>query len=96
MKREKKQKPYNPFVTRTIRTFKVGCVRGYIKAVKPNPFNKYGVDLRKHDPNFDAALVYYYEVGANDGSYRKCTTKADAEERFNQLYHFECRQTEIR
>lgn len=90
-----KKKEYNPFTTRTIRCATVENVKCYLKAIKPNPINKFGFDLRKHDPDFDSALVYYYEVMANDGSYRKCTTKEDAELRFSQLVEFEKRQSVI-
>lgn len=107
-----KKKEYNPFVARTIKRETVGKVKCYMKAVKPNPkcafgvkkiegmyYNKegrnvtpasYGAEIYEHDK------VYFYEVGANDGSYRKCTTREDAERRFSQLVEFEKRQTEIK
>lgn len=91
-----KKKTYNPFKTLTMKRRTVGNVKCYLKAIKPNPINKFGIDLRLHDPEFDAGHVYYYEVCANDGSYRKCVTEEDAERRFAQLVEFEKRQTEIR
>ena len=96
MKREKKQKPYNPFTTRTIKRATVGRVKCYLRAVKPNPFDKYGNDQREMSwLHFDTSLVYYYEVGANDGSYRKETDKDKALTAFENLVKFEQRQTQI-
>lgn len=92
----KKQNEYNQFVTRTVKRETVGKVKCYLKAVKPNPFDKYHRKRAEYDRDYDAAQVYYYEVGANDGSYRKCTTRQDADKRFSQLIEFEKRQTEIR
>ena len=105
-----KKKEYNPFSTRTLKRFKLGEVRGYLRAVKQNPKDAFGAkklqgaryDERgcvKCYPNgevYDPSTVYYYEVGASDGSYRKCTTIEEARQRFEQLYNFEQRQTEIR
>lgn len=90
-----KKKQYNPFVTRTIKRAAVGNVKIYLRAVKPNPINEHDIDLRKYPDLFDASVVYYYEVGANDGSYRKCSTKEDALKAFGLLVEFEKRQTEI-
>lgn len=45
---------------------------------------------------YSSETVYYYEVGATDGSYRKCATKEEALRRFEQLVDFQKRQTEIR
>lgn len=96
MKREKKQKPYNPFVARTVKRATVGRVKCYLRAVKPNPFNKYGDDQRKMSwLHFNTSLIYYYEIGANDGSYRKETDKDKALAAFENLVKFEKRQTEI-
>lgn len=91
-----KEKQYNPFVTRTIKRAAVGRIKIYLLAVKPNPVNEQGIDLRKYPGLFDASKIYYYEVGANDGSYRKCSTKEDALKAFGLLVEFEKRQTEIR
>lgn len=105
-----KKKEYNPFKTQTIKRFKIGKINGYLRAVKPNPKNAFGVNKLegvRYDQNgyvtsvpngeiYYKSTVYYYEVGANDGSYRKCTTIEDARQRFAQLYNFEQRQTEIR
>ena len=105
-----KKKEYNPFCTRTLKRFKVGKVSGYLRAVKPNPKDVFGVkklagarytqaghvSVQSNVERYDPETVYYYEVGANDGSYRKCTTIEDAWQRFAQLYNFEQRQTEIR
>lgn len=105
-----KKKEYNPFSTKTLKRFKLGEVRGYLRAVKQNPKDAFGnkklQDIR-YDQNgrvvfytngevYNPSTVYYYEVGANDGSYRKCTTIEEARQRFAQLYDFEQRQTEIR
>lgn len=105
-----KKKEYNPFSTKTLKRFKVGKVRGYLRAVKPNQKDAFGakkLEGARYDqgtgrvtsyPNgepYDKSTVYYYEVGANDGSYRKCTTIEEARQRFAQLYNFEQRQTEI-
>lgn len=91
-----RKKQYNPFVARTIKRAEVGKVKIYLREVKPNPVNKYGFDLRKYPIPFDESKIYYYEVGANDGSYRKCSTKEDALKMFGMLIEFEKRQTEIR
>lgn len=91
-----KKKQYNPFVTCTIKRATVGRVKIYLRAVKPNPVNEYGIDLRKYPNTFDASEIYYYEVGANDGSYRKCSTKEEALKAFGLFVEFEKRQTEIR
>lgn len=105
-----KKKEYNPFYTRTLKRFKVGKVSGYLRAIKPNPKDVFGVEklagarytqdghvsVRSDVERYDPKTVYYYEVGANDGSYRKCTTIEEARQRFAQLYNFEQRQTEIK
>lgn len=105
-----KKKEYNPFYTRTLRRFKVGRVSGYLRAIKPNPKDVFGVkklagarytqdghvSVRSDVERYDPETVYYYEVGANDGSYRKCTTIEEALQRFAQLFNFEQRQTEIK
>lgn len=106
-----KKKEYNPFATRTIKRETVGRVKCWLKAVKPNPKDAFGANKlegARYDqksgcvtfyPNgeeYRKSVVYYYEVGANDGSYHKCTTREDAERRFAQLVEFEKRQTEIR
>lgn len=108
----KKQKEYNPFVTRTVKRETVGKVKCYLKAVKPNPkdvfgdvkingqrYNNKGFCVTHSNPSaeqYDPTKIYFYEVGANDGSYRKCATREDADKRFAQLVEFEKRQTEIR
>ena len=105
-----KKKEYNPFCTRILKRFKVGRVSGYLRAVKPNPKDIFGVkklagsryaqdghvSFRSDVEIYDPETVYYYEVGANDGSYRKCTTIGEARQRFAQLFNFEQRQTEIK
>lgn len=105
-----KKKEYNPFSTKTLKRFKLGKVRGYLRAVKPNPKDAFGakklqgaryyqngrVTFYPNGEAYDQSTVYYYEVGASDGSYRKCTTIEEARQRFAQLYNFEARQTEIR
>ena len=91
-----KKKQYAPFVTCTIKRASVGRVKIYLRAVKPNPVNEHGIDLRRYSDLFDASKIYYYEVGANDGSYRKCSTKEDALKAYGLLVEFEKRQTEIR
>lgn len=110
MKREKKQKPYNPFTTRTVKRATVGRVKIYLRAVKPNPFDKcgrkrvgedvYGTkkfdwDTMTFDAEYDPKTIYYYEIGANDGSFRKETDKDKVILAFENLVKFEQRQTEI-
>ena len=111
MKREKKQKPYNPFTTRTIKRAKAGHVKYYLRAVKPNPrdvfratkaagfwYNKEGRNVTPSHPlaeRYDSTKIYYYEIGANDGSYRKETDKDKALAAFENLVKFEQRQTQI-
>lgn len=105
-----KKKEYNPFSTKTLKRFKIGKISGYLRAVKPNPKDAFGgnklegsryyqksgrVAFYPNGEMYDKSTVYFYEVGANDGSYRKCTTREDAERRFAQLVEFEKRQTEI-
>ena len=108
----KKKKEYNPLVTRTVKRETVGKVKCYLKAVKPNPKGAFGqakVERMWYTQNgrsctpanygseeFKPDKVYYYEVGANDGSYRKCVTREDADKRFVQLVEFKKRQTEIK
>lgn len=110
MKREKKQKPYNPFTTRTVKRATVGRVKCYLRAVKPNQKDIFGVkklagtrytqgghvSLRSDVERYSPETIYYYEVGANDGSYRKCVTRAQAEQAFANLVNFETKQTEIK
>lgn len=107
-----KKKEYNPFETRTVKRFTVGKVKGYLKAVKPNSKDVFGskkacgmyYNNKGHvctasstmSEMYDSEKVYFYEVGANDGSYRKCRSLMEAERRFAQLHEFEKRQTEIR
>lgn len=107
-----KKREYNPFSAKTLKRFKIGKISGYMRAVIPNPKNVFGVekksglyysqDGRNVTPavygaeRYEADKIYFYEVGANDGSYRKCTTREDAETRFAQLIEFEKRQTQIR
>ena len=105
---EKKQE-YNPFATKAIKRETVGEIKCYLRAVKPNPKDAFGANKlegARYNPKSGLAniygdiyyksTVYYYEVGANDGSYRKCTTREDAERVFAQLVEFEKRQTEIK
>ena len=107
-----KERPYNPFRTVAIKTAKVGTVKCYCKAVNPNLNDVFGVKKAEglyynnngHNctPSYHGAerysreTVYYYEVGATDGSYRKCVTKEEALKRFEQLVDFEKRQTQIK
>lgn len=108
----KKQKKYNPLRARTLRMFKVGKIRGYIKKVVPNPRDIFGREKvdgiyyaqTGHEcaaayygaERFDPTKIYFYEVGANDGSYRKCVTREEADKCFAQLYNFEQRQMQIK
>ena len=108
----KKQKKYNPFVSQTVERKTVGKVKCYLKVVKPNTRDVFGTtkaagfwydaegrNVASSYPQaeqYDPTKIYFYEVGANDGSYRKCTSKEDALMRFAQLVEFEKRQTEIR
>lgn len=107
-----KKRPYNPFRTVVIKRAKVGKVKCFCKAVKPNPKGAYGVKKAEglyYDDKgltctasyygaekFSHETVYYYEVGATDGSYRKCSTAEEALKWFEQLVEFEKRQTEIK
>lgn len=111
MKREKKQKPYNPFTTRTIKRATVGRVKCYLRAVKPNPKDAYEKEKEigmcysnkghaSTPPSYsgeiyDPAKIYFYEIGANDGSYRKETDRTKALAAFENLVKFEQRQTQI-
>ena len=110
MKREKKQKPYNPFTNRTIKRANVGRVKCYLRAVKPNPKDAYGskkmsgmcyndkghVSIPLYGGEiYDPAKIYFYEIGANDGSYRKEIDKDKAIAAFENLVKFEQRQTQI-
>lgn len=105
-----KKKEYNPFATRAIKRETVGVVKCYLRAVKPNPKDAFGGNKLEGSryiqesgrvafyPNGEVyykSTIYFYEVGANDGSYRKCTTREDAEKRFAQLVEFEKRQMQI-
>lgn len=107
-----KKKEYNPFTTRAIKRETVGEIKCYLRAVKPNPKDVFGVKKEngmyystngyKVSPSvygaerYEFDKIYFYEVGANDGSYRKCTTRDDAEKRFAQLVEFEKRQMQIK
>lgn len=105
-----KQKEYNPFHTRTIKRESVGLVKCYVRAVKENPKDIFGekklqgglyefetgrMMFYPHGRAYNPEKIFFYEVGANDGSYRKCVTKEEALQRFAQLVEFEKRQTEI-
>lgn len=91
-----KKKEWNPFKTRTIKRAAVGRVKCFIKSVGPNPHDSFGRNREEWEKDFDRTRIYYYEVGANDGSYRKIMTREEAETRFAQLVNFEKKQTEIR
>ena len=107
-----KKKEYNPFVTRTIKKQSVGEIRCFIKAVKPNPKDVFGTkkadgfwyDMKGRNvarsypqaEQYDPTKIYFYEVGANDGSYRKCVKEEDALILFGMLIEFEKRQTQIK
>lgn len=109
--KNEKKKVYNPFATRAIKRETVGKVKCYLRAVKPNPKDVFGVTKEeglyysqngyKVSPvvygaeRYESGRIYFYEVGANDGSFRKCTTREDAETRFAQLVEFEKRQMQI-
>lgn len=99
-----KNKQYNPFTSRMIKRATVGRVKCYLRAVKQNPkdvhgdkkisgmvYNEKGYVLPRFYSGeiYDPSLVYYYEIGANDGSYRKETDKDKALTAFNQLLEFE-------
>ena len=105
-----KTKNYKFFKEKTLRKEKVGQVRCYLKAMRQNPLDEYGrkrVGLERHnaedfdpyseviDVQYDITHVYWYEVCANDGSYRKCTTFEEALTAFAQLVEFEKRQTSL-
>ena len=60
--------------------------------IAPVPDKRLDVLAEMYNPE----TVYYYEVAANDGSYRKLSRKDDALVRFEQLVEFEKKQTEIR
>ncbi len=106
-----KKKQYDPFRTLTIKTEAVGKIKCFIKAIKPNPndmygakkgdgihYNLQGLCCKQSDfgaEMYDKTRVYYYEVGASDGSYRKCITHEEAQKRFEELIAFEKRQTYI-
>ena len=106
----KKKKAYNPFSTRVIKREAVGIVKCYARAVKENPKDIFGekklqggryefetgrVVFYPQGRAYNPDEIFFYEVGANDGSYRKCTTKEEALKRFAQLVEFEKKQTEI-
>ena len=106
-----KKRPYNPFRAVIIKMAKVDKVKCFCKAIKPNPKDVFGeekADGLYYNSNghnciasyygaerFSHDTVYYYEVGASDGSYRKCTTEEESLMRFEQLIEFEKRQTKI-
>ena len=107
----KKQKEYNPFQTRVIKREAVGFVKCYVRAVKENPKDIFGakklqggryefktgrVVFYPQGRAYNPDEILFYEVGANYGSYSKCTTKEEALQRFAQLVEFEKKQTEIR
>lgn len=107
-----KKKEYNPFATKSIKRETVGEIKCYLRAIRPNPkdvfgvrkqrglyYNQYGYNVTPAAygaERYEADKIYFYEVVANDGSYRKCTTKEDAEKRLAQLVEFEKRQTQIK
>lgn len=107
----KMKKEYNKFVSRTIKTQSVGKIKCFVKKVKQNPkdvfgmkkefglfYNEKGFNVTSSYPQaeqYDKTKIYFYEVGANDGSYRKCATKEESLMRFAQLIEFEKRQTQI-
>ena len=105
------KKEYNQFVERMIKTQSVGKIKCFVKAVKQNPkdvfgtkkevglfYNGKGFNVASSYPyaeQYDQTKIYFYEVGANDGSYRKCATEEESLMRFAQLIEFEKRQTKI-
>lgn len=107
-----KKKEYNLFRTVTLKREQVARVKCYLRAVKQNTrdvfgikkvagmwYNNKGVHSTPTDHSaemYNPETVYYYEVAANDGSYRKLSRKDDALVRFEQLVEFEKKQTEIR
>lgn len=107
----KKKKPYDPFMRITIKTAEVGKVKCYCKAVRPNPKDAFGtekvagnwynekghnvVSSYPHAERYDPDKIYFYDVVANDGSYRKCATEEESLMWFAHLIEFEKRQTEI-
>lgn len=107
-----KEKEYNPFRTVTLKREQVGRVKCYLRAVKQNTrdvfgvkkeagiwYNNKGVHSTPTDHSaemYNPETVYYYEVAANDGSYRKLSSKDEALVKFAQLVEFEKKQTEIR
>ena len=107
-----KQKAYNQFNKRVIKQEPIGLVKCFLRAVKESPKDIFGakklqggryefemgrVMFCPHGRAYNPDEILFYEVGANDGSYRKCTTKEDALQRFAQLVEFEKKkQTEIR
>lgn len=107
-----KKKEYNPFATRTVKREAFGQIKCFIKAVVSNPKDMFGeekIDGLYYSEDgynvtpaaygaekYEFGRVYFYEVGANDGSYRKCTSREAAEKAFAQLIEFEKRQMQIR
>lgn len=105
-----KTKNYKFFSNQTLRREKVGQVKCYLKAVRQNPLDEYGrkrvgperINADDFDPysevidaKYDITHVYWYEVGANDGSYRRCMKREEAFTAFAQLVEFEKRQTSL-
>lgn len=107
-----KKREYNPFSSKVIRREAVGIVKCFIKEVRPNPkdvfgtrkadglwYNMEGRNVSRSYPRaeqYDQTKIYFYEVGANDGSYRKCASKEAAEKAFTLLVEFEKRQMQVK
>lgn len=80
------KKNLSPYQTKYLRRAKIQNVKCKLSAYQ----------TRAIDPltgQEQPLIVFYYEVSASDGSYKKLTNKEDAEKAFEQLVEFEKRQT---
>ena len=77
-----KKKTLSPYMNKTIKRIKIQGVKCKLSCYLPR--HKEGLA----DPN----IVFYYEVSASDGSYKKLLNEQDAIKAFAQLVEFEKRQ----
>lgn len=82
-------KKLSPYCNKILRRAKIQNVKCKLSAYQTKAFDPLSgeeIPLR----------IFYYEVSASDGSYRKLTNKQDAIEAFEKLVEFEKRQTCIK
>lgn len=78
------KKSLSHYTLKTIKRAKINNVKCYLRAYQTKSVDPVSLEKRP-------LIVFYYEVTASDGSYRKLTNEQDALKAFEELVAFEKR-----